>query len=212
MTRLALTVALLCFASVAVPADPPALLITPGGHYFVVLDSAGEPTLVKITKVIRIGEAPPDGPDEPVPPPAPEVTTQVKGWSAEVNHPVGAQAMALIYRTIAEKIDDGSLKPEDAFPAIKAATDQVLPTVGGKGKWDDWRVKVGDLITSKLQSGDLQHPRQLVTFLTQVADGLDASAKASPALDPKVLSAIVELILRLLELFGVGGGGGPGPV
>lgn len=191
--------------------EPPALLITKAGHYFVVLNDAGEPTLVKITQIIRVGDVPPpNGPDDPAPPEESDVVQKVRVWASEVDHPVGAQALALIYRTIAEKVDDGSLKPEDAFPAIKKATEQVLPTVGGGSKWDDWRIKVGDLITEKLQKGELSHPQHLVKFLNEVAQGLEGSTGASEALNPEAIRAIIELILRLLELFT--GTVSPGPV
>jgi hypothetical protein len=182
--------------------EPPALLITPSGHYFVVLDSTGKPTLVEIKQVIRIGDVPPvDTPDDPVPPVGSEVTTKVRVWAEEVNQPGGAQALALIYRTIADKVEDGTLKPENAFPAIKQATDQILPTVGDAGKWTPWRTKLGDLITAKLQAGELTHPQHLVKFLRDVGVGLDQSAKEAPALSPEVVTKIVELIVYLLSLF-----------
>lgn len=210
-----LLASLLClFSATALSAEPPALVVTKAGFYYVVTDDDGVPTLVKVTKVITIGDVPPTDtppPDEPDPPTT--VETQVRDWAAEVDHPVGAQSLALVYRTIAEKVDDGSLDPGDAYPAIKSACDQVLPTVNAGTKWDGWRVKVGELITTKSQAGELSLAKDIAKFLNEVADGLDSSATSAPALDPEIISAIIALILRLLELFGVGGGGEtPGPV
>ena len=187
-------------------AEAPALLVTKAGFYYIVTDEAGVPVLVKVTKVITVGDGglpgPPDTPD--VPPQPPAVTTQVAAWAAEVNHPVGAQALGLVYSTIADSLRDGKIDPADAFPAVKKATEQVLPMAGGVERWSGFRSKLGDLITLKLQKGELQHSKDYERFLREVAAGLNSSAAESPALDPAVIQKIIQLILLILQIFGGG--------
>jgi hypothetical protein len=193
-------------------AEPPALVVTSSGFYFIVTDDAGVPVLVKVTKVITVGDTggiplPPDTPD--VPPQPPAVTTQVRAWAAEVNHPVGAQALGLVYSTIADSLRDGKIEAGDAFPAVKKATEQVLPMAGGVERWVDFRAKLGELITLKLQKGELQHSKDYERFLREVAAGLNGSAAEAPALDPAVIQKIIQLILLILQIFGGGGTGSP---
>jgi hypothetical protein len=147
--------ALLGVGSVSQAADElPPLIVAPSGIYYVTVDSAGVPVLVRATKVSVVGSGgvpvpvPPDTPPQP-----PAVTQQVQGWAAEVNHPVGAQALAVVYSTVADSLKDGKIAPEDAFPAVKKATEQVLPLAGGAERWAGFRAKLGDLITLKLQKG-----------------------------------------------------------
>ena len=201
--------ALLGVGSVSQAAEPPALLVTKAGFYYVVTDDAGVPVLVKVTKVITVGDTggnplPPDTPPQP-----PAVTTQVKAWAAEVNHPVGAQALAVVYSTVADSLKEGKLDPGDAFPAVKKATEQVLPLAGGAERWTGFRTKLGDLITLKLQNGELQHSKDYERFLREVAAGLNDSASQSPALDPAVIQKIIQLILLVLQIFAGGGDQSP---
>lgn len=193
-------------------AEPPALLVTKTGFYLVVTDDAGVPVLVKVQKVITIGDTggipvPPDTPDTPPQPPA--VTTQVQAWAAEVNHPVGAQALGLVYSTIADSLRDGKIEAGDAFPAVKKATEQVLPMAGGVERWAGFRAKLGDLITLKLQKGELQHSKDYERFLREVAAGLNAATATEPALDPQVIQKIIQLILLILQIFAGGGDASP---
>jgi hypothetical protein len=193
-------------------AEPPALLITKAGFFYIVTDDAGVPVLVKVTKVISIGDTggipvPPDTPD--VPPQPPAVTVQVQAWAAEVNHPVGAQALGLVYSTVADSLRDGKIDPADSFPAVKKATEQVLPLAGGAERWAGFRAKLGDLITLKLQKGELQHAKDYERFLREVAAGLNSSAAEAPALDPAVIQKIIQLILLILNIFAGGGNDSP---
>ena len=210
-----LSALLLCLLSAsALAADPPALLVTKAGFYYVITDDAGTPVLVKVTNVVRIGDGPPNVPNPPDTPDAPPPVTDptaalVKRLAAEVNDPAGAKALALVYKTIGEKVDDGSLKPEDAFPAIKAATDQVLAAINAGPKWTGFRAKLGDEITRKLQAGELQHPRDYVKFLSAVAAGLEGAAPAETALSPELVQTIVQLILAVLSRLLGGAEGSP---
>ena len=192
-------------------AEPPALLVTKAGFYYIVTDDAGVPVLVKVTKVISVGDTggTPVPPDTPPPPQPPAVTQQVQAWAAEVNHPVGAQALAVVYSTVADSLKDGKIAPEDAFPAVKKATEQVLPLAGGVERWAGFRAKLGDLITLKLQKGELQHSKDYERFLQEVAAGLNGSAAEAPALNPEVVQKIIQLILFVLQIFAGGGDQSP---
>jgi hypothetical protein len=205
--------ALLGVGSVSQAADElPPLIVAPSGIYYVTVDSAGVPVLVRATKVSVVGSGgvpvpvPPDTPPQP-----PAVTQQVQGWAAEVNHPVGAQALAVVYSTVADSLKDGKIAPEDAFPAVKKATEQVLPLAGGAERWAGFRAKLGDLITLKLQKGELQHSKDYERFLREVAAGLNGSAAEAPALNPEVVQKIIQLILFVLQIF-AGGGNGSSPI
>lgn len=196
-------------ASVAEAADPPALVVTKGGYYYLVTDDAGDPTLVKVTHVVVIGDPPPGGGDTD-PPPASGVAAQVRVWAAEVGDPVGAQALALVYTTVADKLDKGEVKPEDAFAAVKDATDETLGAVQSKAKWDGFRARLGEVIVAKLQGGELQHPKDTIKLLRDVAAGLTDSKGEAAALDRRLIEQLVALILKILldkygDDIGVGG-------
>lgn len=208
---LAVAVLLVGAGDLFAQAEPPALLITQSGHYFVVLDSDGEPTLVKITQVIDMtGGGGPVPPDDPTPPKPPTVTVQVAELTKSVNHPVGAQALSLTYGTIADSLRDGKLSYENTLPALKQASDTVLTAVKAGDKWVGWRASVGDILTAKMQSGDVTNARELEKFLREVKAGLDSAAGTEAALDPATLQLIITLILQVIErLFG---GAGVGPL
>src|SRR5690606_35480626 len=97
-----------------------------------------------------------------------------------------------------------------AFDAVKQASNEVLSTspINGVEKWGGWRTKLGDLIITKLGSGELATQEQIAEFLLDVSRGLSASSAEAPALDPAILAIIVRIVLALLDrLFGGGGGG-----
>lgn len=212
-----LSALLLClFSASALAADSVGLIITAKGYMVLVANDAGEVRQIAIdgrrVLDLRGGGNTPNPPDDPdTPPPASNPTADlVKKLAAEVNDPAGAKALALVYRTIGDKHEKGEVKTEDVFPAVKAATDQVLAAINAGTKWSGFRAKLGDEITRKLQAGELQHPRDYTRFCADVAAGLEGSAPAETALSPELIQTIVQLILAVLaRLFG---GAGESPV
>lgn len=215
MLPLLIVVALLAGPGISFAQDDgPTIVLTPSGAYLLQVDSAGVPSLVRASRVITIGDDPTPGPEpDPVPPPTPSVTTQVREWAAAVNHPIGSQALALVYRTVAEQVRAGKVPPTESYAVIKEATDQSLGVVGGADKWLGFRGKLGELIVAKTQAGELVHPNQQAQFFDQVASGLDGSSQEAAAMDPALLRLIVELVLAIItRLLGGAAEPVPGPV
>ena len=198
-------------------AEPPALLVTPAGYYFVVLDDGGEPVLVKVTNVVNVCGAPPlpgpgPGPNPPQPPPPTNVETQVREWAREVNHPTGAQVLGLVYLTIADQLKAGNLPYDKAAEAIKGGSDQALKLVNAVEQWAGWRTKVGNLLTAEMQAGRVRDAATMEAFLRACGNALNSSASAAPAMDPELLRLIVQIVIQfILQLIGGGGGGTPFP-
>lgn len=207
------TLAILEMCATASAQENPALLITDGGYYYIVLDDDGVPAVEEVDKVIDFRT---DGePDPPTPPEPPDdeghISVRVQQWAEEVDHPQGARALSVVYKTIADNVDSGALDHGDAFAAIKRATDRVLSTVGGEDRWDGFREKLGDVIIEEMQHGGLNSRAEVSKFLYAVVDGLDAVEGTAEALDPQLIQLIIQLIIQIINMFG-GGSGGGGPV
>lgn len=204
------TLAFLFLCATATAQEQPALLITEGGYYYIIVNDEGEPTIEEVDNVIDFRG---DSPDPPTPPDGDRISVRVQQWAEEVNHPQGARALAVVYETVADNVENGTLSPDDAFAAIKQATDRVLDTVGGSDKWDGFRQKLGDVIVSNMQRGELDSQDEISKFLHLVSAGLDSAQGAEEALDPELIQLIIQLIIQIINLFsGDGGIGDGGPV
>ena len=218
------TAALLLFggADLFAQQEPPALLIWPesdGTHsyWFLVADDENNPVPVRITRIFTVGNVPvppPDGDDTPPTPPPTSVETQVRGWTQEIDHAVGAQGLGLVYGTAAGQLESGNLPYAQAAKFVKDASDQVLSTLSAGTKWNGWRAKVGDLLTSKMQSGEVKDAATLAVFLRQVEKALKSATAEEPALDGILMKLLIEIIMRILTQL-LGGGNvtpNPGPL
>lgn len=206
----ALAVFALCASAGA--QENPALLITDGGYYYIIVDDDGVPTVEEVDNVIDFrenGEPAPPTPPEPPNDDEDHISVRVQQWAEEVDHPQGARALSVVYKTIADNVDSGALDHGDAFVAIKRATDRVLDTVGGEDRWDGFREKLGDVIIGEMQRGGLNSRAEVSKFLYSVFDGLDAVEGSAEALDPQLIQLIIQLIIQIINMFGGGSGGGP---
>lgn len=189
-------VLMLCVPAVA----GPVLVINQDGSYQVMTDGpAGRSVLQDVTQVIdkRIGT--PQPPPPPTDNPSDPIAAQVKSWASEVGDPTGAQALTIVYREVA-KMAVGQPR-EKVMAALKQASDSVLSTTGGTPKWKPWRAKVSALIDTEEAKGPVDYAK----FCNSVANGLEASAP-SAALDPALLTLIINAILQIIQLIFSGGG------
>ena len=198
MKTLRILCSLLVLAT-SVSAAGPVLVITDAGYQTMTVGPAGA-SLSPVTPVGSVMDLRTGAPKPPdVTPPdvsTDPIATQVKAWSAEVNDPTSAQALAAVYREVG-KASAG--QPRDkVMGALRQATDSVLSVTGGTAKWAVWRVKVGGLIDAEEAKGPVDYPK----FCASVASGLDTGT----ALDPALLQLIINLILQIIQLF-MGGGG-----
>lgn len=192
-------------------ADAPAIIITKSGYYILSIDDAGVPVPVKVTQVIDYS-----GGSNPLPPPGgggggggtgDTITPQVRQWTSTVGNPTAARALAVVYRTFVPQIRSGAIPWDRAMEAVKLATDQTLPLVGGAEPWVTWRQNVGGLLNTMIQTGAIKDGPTLASALERIADGLDSSAQreGAAALPDWLMEAIVKLIMALIERF-LGGG------
>jgi hypothetical protein len=114
------------------------LVVTKAGYFLVKVDATGNPTLVKIDRVITIGDPPPDAPTDPTDPPAVKFRTAVKNATAIVFDPNKTntkKALAQLYRTTSQLPVQNKTQLVEATNVIFAALQ--LPQA-----WVDWKAKV----------------------------------------------------------------------
>ena len=174
-------VALLAASLVA--ADQPTLVITPAGYQYLVIDSSGTAVLSPVERIVDLrGDGTPPGPTDPDPPtpePEAELVRQVTAWAGSVEDPNGAQAIAMVYRQVAEAVADGTLEPDRAFQSIRMSTDAALSAAGAAKDWGSVREKLSGVATARLQAGDLSGAAAMASFLRAVAAGMAAAADGS---------------------------------
>lgn len=175
-------------ASSVCQAQPP-LTITKNGYYLTILTD-GEPTYVKLTHIIDLtdGVTPTPPPTDPGPDPDPPtvdpvLVEKIKQWSLELNDPDGAQALAIVYKTVEI---GGSDSP---WPTIREASEKALELVGAKGDWVTFRAKVSEVLTEEAQKGVLDTEE----VVKSVQHGLELSADGSPALTLDIITQIITL-------------------
>jgi hypothetical protein len=113
-----------------------------------------------------------------------------------------AQQLAGLYREIAKKVRDGSIKDGSLISfAVKYGTDQLLT---GKGStvsdaWKATRAVYDGQMKTAIQNGATDG--KLAGLLDEVAIGLDASAPNAPLdFDIAMIIKIIEMIMEILKL------------
>ena len=197
--RTTLTLVLALVMSATTFAAGPGLIITDSGYYVVTQGADGKPVQVHVTQVmdLRGGTTPqpqPPGTSDPI-------ADQVAGWAKDVGDPTSAQALVIVYREVG-KMAAG--QPRDkVLQALRQGSDTVLATTGGAEKWKGWRAKVSALIDAEEAKGAVDYAK----LCNSIATGLERSAP-SAALDPALLTLIINAILQILQIiFGNSGGG-----
>lgn len=201
--RTTLTLLLALVMSATTFAAGPGLIITDSGYTVVTVGADGKPVQNAVTQVmdLRSGGNPQPGPQPPVTGDA--IADQVAAWAKDVGDPTSAQALVIVYREVG-KIASG--QPRDkVLQALRQGSDTVLSTTGGTEKWRGWRGKVSALIDAEEAKGTVDYSK----LCNSIATGLERSAP-SAALDPALLTLIINAILQILQIiFGnIGGGGG----
>jgi hypothetical protein len=203
--RLISALLILVCASVAQAQTEAPIVVNRSGVFYLLEGADGVPFLKPVAKYIIMGDAPAPPPVTPptnppgeppiIPPPTgDEVGPKVREWTRNVDHPLGRQALVLIYGTVADKVADGSISVTQAAPAVRASTDTVFATIGGGEKWADFRLKVGDLANQLGSQGKLNTKEQMAAYLRAVKLGLSLGTQSQAALDPELLGDIEKLI------------------
>lgn len=201
--------------------------LEPGKAYLVEVAEDGTVTVTPTTvRDMKSGTPPGTGPTDPNPPAGSpfqqEITRQTK--TVIVNQggskTTGA-ALATVYSLVGDKVADGSIPTDQAFGAIKAATNLVLNNADDGPAWDTWRAAVSASLTKLQQEGSLTTKAQISATFREIAAGMNAASGFKPAMlvgpeqapgkgilggiDIDKLIKIIELVMQLLKLFGVGG-------
>jgi hypothetical protein len=87
-----------------------------------------------------------------------------------------AASLANVYGTIADQVTAGTVKPADAFGAIKTATDAVIDAKGEKPAWATFRAGLSQAITTLHGQGELATKEQVAACLRKISQGLSKAA------------------------------------
>lgn len=182
----------------------PTLVITDAGYQIMSVGADGKAVLQDVGQVVDLrGNAPGPVPG-PTPPPPGEtdpIASKVSGWAKDVGDPTGAHSLATVYEAIG-KSSQGQSR-EKVLGALRQATDAVLSATQSAEKWKPWRDKVSALIDAEEAKGPIDWPK----FCASVSKGLKDAAPAM-ALDPALLTLIINLIMQIIQMFFGGGGTG----
>lgn len=150
----------------------------------------------------------PDGPVDPVLPPdklterSKAIKAAAEAATSDPSREQTAQQLAALYREIAKKVRDGSIKDPSVISfAVKYGVDQLL-TGKGSAVTDAWKATRGvydGQMKTAIQNGDTD--AKLAGLLDEVAIGLDASALNGPLdFDIAMILKIIEMILEILSM------------
>lgn len=178
----------------------------PDGNYVLSI-RAGQATLRPLV-LVPIGPLPTPTP-VPTPTPSPTLSERAKTIQAAARLVQGdtdrngtAQAMALLYRQLADSIRAGKLGSDQAVmaSAIKMATDLLLAQRGNAAVlgWAPVRDKISDEWSKVAQQGGTA--ASYAALLTECADGIAASTPNDKALDPAIIELIMQIIQIVLKL------------
>lgn len=183
-------------------AQPGSTLIIEDSGYFLLRTIDGKPTIepLDISHVLdrRTGADPGDPfPPEPETPTTPDLalSKQVLAWAKEVNDPIGAQALILVYRTLAEE----NLPVETGIAALREASNAALFSLGVQNKWESFRQKASDELTHRRQQGLITTPKHLSDFMVAVAIGIENAVDGKEAIDFSTQLSVVQIITTEID-------------
>lgn len=200
-------VALLCVGLCLNAAAGLCVVKTDTGYYNVTQGPDGKPAYEAVTVVDLTGGGhvpPPGGGDTPAPPAdglRARTAAAVSGWAVSANHHTSAQALSVLYRTAAQKIEKGDLPLENAFDFAREGATLILEKTEGTAAYAPFRKSFTDYATAEIQAGRLQSRADYAEFFHGAADGLDAGAAEAPALNPVLMQVILTIVLMLLRRF-----------
>lgn len=222
MKTLAVLVALLV-SSRALAEDVAILLPNVAKSYTVTTDGRGGAVIVPLAGVVRPGTTPgtpPTTPPSTLTPFEQEVKAQTQTvLGNEGGTKTTGAALSEVYSRVSAGVADGSIPPEQALGAIRAATNLVLVEMPDKGSWGGWRTAIGDALTKLQQEGALASKAQMASALRQISNGLNAATGYTPQIQSAVqkgdaakgildginiekIIELIKLIMELLKLFG----------
>lgn len=194
---------LILFAS---PAFAQLLIVgsNPTTYHLVHRDKSGNVTLTKVTQVIQLdgtgGPGDPLPPIDPTPPTSDPLRSVVQKLTQAVNDPTTARAMAAVYDLVADQLENGGLKEDKAFAAVKAATDLVMTQQQAEKKWEEWRRLVGNEIIKLQQDGRLKTKKEMIAAFRSIEGGLQDVTLQRGILDNINWERLIELIKLIITL------------
>jgi len=225
-------------ASVVSAAESPPLIVTPAGHWLVIVGEDGIPCLEKVGTVLTFtganggpgvgsdsggaGSAPvapvpeptPVPPSVPVPPAVPVVLNQrVVDWSRDAAETVAGwddcQRIGLVYDAMADHLRRGNLTRSNVWSAVVKGTEIVTEASGTQSAWKPWRQEMGRLTTELSQAGKLDDEDEIFVYLKSVTAGLQqAVPPEAPKLGLGEGVKVVEFSGRIVEALVTGSNGG----
>lgn len=164
---------------------------------YIVTKKAGN-VLMRPLKLLR-----PDGTPNPTDPPAGGLTPfeqVIAGYTRTAilnrggSKTTGA-ALSEIYSRVGAKVASGDIKPDNALPAVFAATNGLFADAGitDDEAWTGWRTNVGDGLDKLKQEGELSSAADYASALKQVSNGLNSVTGYTPQMQKLAAEAAAEL-------------------
>lgn len=190
------------------------------GKAYIIEVAADGAVTVNVTRVVTVGTTPGNPTDPAGSFFQQEIARQTKIVLDQGGSKTTAAALSTVYSLVGDKVADGSIPVDQALPAIKAASNLVLNDAEDGPAWDGWRAKVSAALTRFQQEGNLTTKAQLSSTFKEIAAGMNAASGYKPTMignaqapgkgilsgiDIDKLIKIIELIMQLLKLFGIGG-------
>ena len=125
---------------------------------------------------IGFGPGPGPGPD-PGPGPSPDVilSEKVESWAREVGDPQGVRVISAVYGETNQRLVSNQISVGDVTQRLGQETDRRLETIGATARWSNFRSKLSDEVSLRMQMGNFGTKRQVSDFLVSVKYGVDAS-------------------------------------
>lgn len=142
------------------------------GKYMFIVACASEGSVDVATHTVVIGNSP----DNPPPPPTPELTAQIVGWCADAKVSKDeAKSLASSFRSVASSIAAGvNTTPEDI---TKATSDANRAALGDAlDSWIPVLKQIQGVLRAAAESGKLQTASQHQEMWTAIAEALEAYA------------------------------------
>lgn len=178
----------------------------PGKYYYQLnVAPGGIVTVSPLSQVIRLTDPTPGPQPQPDPDDLTARALQIKNAALAVTSDdqrgATAAALAALYREIATKIGDGTVKGQEAGAfMVKTGSDMLLTARKSREAWSPVRSLLTQMWSTLAQEGatDADYAR----LLQEAATGLEAScADEDPQIDIAMIIQIVKLVLELLEKF-----------
>ena len=172
------------------------------GSYPIVVTVKNGRASARPLPVTKLDGTSPVIPDPGIPtPPAGETAKKIAQWATAANDPTTTRGLSGVCSSVLSGVEDGSIPPNKAMPALSAGFNAAYGFLGSRIKWKSVRENLTALVADQKQRGKLDTKAEVVTFLKDVKNGLDSTtstARVRDRIDFEKLLRFMEVILPLI--------------